>query len=243
MAGTRVGLQYCYGRDVYLWNPATLQYKQLPRHNINTNRYGRVALGFGYDHKYGKFKVLAISQQRRSGLRRFEAFVYTLGTSSWRSIGEVQYPLWMSKPQDSRPKVFGGCPHWIVGSLKCVVSFSVGNEKFNEIPMPFLDNDEAEVLDFALGDRLSIFSYVFNQKRYELWVRLDDGLENTWTKQLSLNELDIHGYRYGYRDMELYGGPELLDPVINIIKTKYPHCKLNDFHVYSYIETIAMIEE
>ncbi|XP_042517351.1 F-box protein CPR1-like [Macadamia integrifolia] len=241
-----------YGEFVYLWNPATGDFKQLPAHNNDVSPHTSFALGFGYDHNSGKFKVLAVSsfEERKAGLRTGKGYMYTLGTSSWRSIGEVHYPIWESKPQ-----VFEGCPHWIVPDLKLVVSFCVGNEKFKEIPMPpFSDYMTRRANLTAMGGPLSIFCYEY-RKCYELWVWMDDGLENTsWTKQLSLDDSYIPGnyYYYGYLEKKLHGfkngqvllqndGPALFDPVSKDITNLYLRGSPKGFNVYSYTESLAMV--
>ncbi|XP_043719489.1 F-box/kelch-repeat protein At3g06240-like [Telopea speciosissima] len=249
-----------YSCVVYLWNPATGGFKQLPSHNyIFEGESYNCVLGFGYDHISGKFKVLA---RRTTCLYRLEAIVYTLGASSWRSIGELKYYLLGEKSQ-----VFGGCLHWIVRDSKTrldsIVSFSVENEKFKEIPMP--PNNSTKSLGCyttscltALGGRLSIF-YIyysgFKRERYELWVKMDDGLENTtWTKQLSFNLSDIpphingYGNMWGFKDGQvLLEGPcrtlALFNPVNGHVTTTtmYVPAKRFVFKLYSYIEGLGML--
>ncbi|XP_043689280.1 F-box/kelch-repeat protein At3g23880-like [Telopea speciosissima] len=231
---------------VYLWNPATGEYKQLPGHNNHKKHY--IVLGFGYDHTSGKFKVLAFSYDAVKNTK--EVFVYTLGTSSWRSIGEFQFPrelTWQTW------QVFEGCPHWIMTGLKSIVIFSVGNENFKDIPMPPIDIATTRSHLTALGGRLSIYCYVSNLKRHELWVRVNDGLEHTWTKHLSFNDSVIPGYLNGYIDKTVvwgfkngqlllgHKGPSLFDPVTGDVKALYLPGHPKYFKVYSYIESLAML--
>ncbi|XP_042485235.1 F-box protein At3g07870-like [Macadamia integrifolia] len=247
-----------YGDYVYVWNPATGQYKQLPAHVKKRRVYNvRISLGFGYDHISGEFKVLLISnpQPWKTGIRKVEAIVYTLGTSSWRSIGDtsswrsigdLRYPFCQSPLQ-----VFGGCPHWTVPELNSIVSFSVGNEKFKEIPMPPIDDDYTRWAKLtALGGCLSIVAHVYKEKCYEIWARVEDGLENTWTKQLSINAVHIPGYLTDSWNVDLKAfkngqvlveddGPYLFDPVTNDIRYLYLLGDPKKFHVCSYIESLA----
>ncbi|XP_043689279.1 F-box/kelch-repeat protein At3g06240-like [Telopea speciosissima] len=231
---------------VYLWNPATGDYKQLPALINHKNLYIHV-LGFGYDHISGKFKVLASSYLAAKSTK---VIVYTLGTSSWRSIGEVEYPLALS---ESKWQVFEGCPHWIMTRLKSIVIFSVGNEKFKDIPMPPIDIATTRSHLTALGGRLSIYCYVSDLKRHELWVRVNDGLENTWTKHLSFNDSVIPEYLNGYTDKTVvwgfkngqvllqHNGPALFDPVTGDVKALYLPGYPMSFEVCSYIEGLAML--
>ncbi|XP_042491250.1 F-box/kelch-repeat protein At3g23880-like [Macadamia integrifolia] len=244
--------KYCHTYTVYLLNPTTRKFKQLPPHNDTIARKlcSSPFLGFGYDHISGKFKVLA---ERRTGLNKYEAIVYTMGTSTtWRSIGEVQYPL-----RDEKSQVFGGCPHWILTYLKSdlnpvIVSFNVGNEKFKEIPLPPIDYSARSVRLTALGGRLSMFYGGFEQERYELWVKMDDGLENTttWTKQLSINFSDINGYNrlinpWGFKNGKVLlgcdGTLDLFNPVNGKVRALNLLGKAKYFEVYSYIEALGML--
>ncbi|XP_042498750.1 F-box/kelch-repeat protein At3g06240-like [Macadamia integrifolia] len=240
-----------YEDTVYVWNPATGDYMQLPEHINNGSLYIRM-FGFGYDHVSGKFKVLAISHlaEKRPGLRKVEASVYTMGTSSWRSIGEIQYPRW-----DPKPQVFGGCPHWVVPPLKSVVSFNVGDEKFKEIPLPPVYNSAKTANLTSMGGCLSMFCCQTFPDRYELWVKVDDVSGNTaWTKQLSLNVTNIPGdsCMFGLREIKLYGfkngrvllrhdGPALFDPVSSDVRSLHLPGAQKEFNVYSYIESLAMV--
>ncbi|XP_043710131.1 putative F-box protein At3g23260 [Telopea speciosissima] len=188
---------------MYLWNPAIGDYKQLSTHVNDDIIYIR-GLGFGYVRISGKFKVLVISLRIPIQVEA-TATVYTVGTSSWRIIGEVKYPVLDLK----QPQVFGGCPHWIVPSLKSIVSFGIGNEEFKKISMPPIGYTITKRTNLtALVGHFSIFCDVFKSKRFELWVKMDDGSENTnWRKQLSLNESYIPGDYFvnGYRERKLYG--------------------------------------
>ncbi|KAJ4979804.1 hypothetical protein NE237_010584 [Protea cynaroides] len=208
----------------------------------------------GMEMMVGMEVVVVISQtpEPKFGQDKVEAAVHTMGTNSWRSIGELEYSFW-----NSRSKVFEGCPYWIVHRVKpvvsrseFVVSFSVGDEKFKEIPLPPLDNGMRLKNLTALGGRLSIFSYVYKLKCYELWVRMNDKLENTWTKQLSFNELDINGDGYinplGFKNglvllQDRYDGPLFFDPVTSDVKALYLRGQPKEFLVYPYIESLAML--
>ncbi|XP_043710130.1 F-box protein At3g07870-like [Telopea speciosissima] len=238
-----------YGEIMYLWNPATGDYKQLPEHVNDGILYIR-ALGFGYDRISGKFKVLVISQ-RIPIQSEATVTVYTVGTSSWRSIGEVQYPVLELK----QPQLFRGCPHWIVHSLKSIVSFGIGNEKFKKIPMPPIDNSMTKRTNLtALGGVLSIFCHLFKPDRFEMWLRADDGSENTtWFKGFSLNESYIprdyfaDGYAiklYGFKDGQFLlrnNGPALFDPLTRAVRGLRLRGEPKEFDVYSYVESLAMV--
>ncbi|KAJ4979803.1 hypothetical protein NE237_010583 [Protea cynaroides] len=66
-------------------------------HNLD----GIIVLGFGYDHFSDIFKVVVISRipGLKTGQDKVEAAVHSVGTNSWRSIGELEYYFRKSRSQ------------------------------------------------------------------------------------------------------------------------------------------------
>ncbi|XP_026443002.1 F-box/kelch-repeat protein At3g23880-like [Papaver somniferum] len=126
--GTCDGL-FCLGFEVgvadvlYLWNPATREYKELPESPNESSESKEIGVcGFGYDDRNGDYKIVKLLQYRRmvedsypvdredpsQGMSLVD--VYTMGSNSWKSIASVPY----SFPICGDPGVLvNGVLHWL----------------------------------------------------------------------------------------------------------------------------------
>ncbi|OVA01215.1 F-box domain [Macleaya cordata] len=182
------------GNDVvYLWNPSTQEYKGIPSTPIKSTD-GSSAYGFGYDCKIEDYKLVKIVSSRDNEFDG-EVMVYTLGSNSWRTIQIFPYEILCG----TEPGVLvNGALHWIasarfsLGTPELIVSFDIGDERFQELP-------QSEYFDLMfnkcvgmLGGCLCVFGkrYVvdwFNRYRdFEVWVMKDYGVGESWTKLFTI---------------------------------------------------------
>ncbi|XP_026398745.1 F-box/kelch-repeat protein At3g06240-like [Papaver somniferum] len=114
-----------------LWNPATKEYKQIPKSPYDDDNDKSVTkismVAFRYDAKSDDYKLLT----------RYRKIVqvYSLRLNSWRTIGDVNFYTTL------KLGVFvNGELHWLAkvlrGSSEIVVSLDISEETFKEIQLP-----------------------------------------------------------------------------------------------------------
>ncbi|OVA11937.1 F-box domain [Macleaya cordata] len=128
---------------VYICNPITREYVNLPRLIYNDNEYNviRMMCGFGYHPSIGGYKVVRIYYCRDQLFGRVQ--VYTLGSRGngsndrtgppgmWRNKGEISYLLRSSY----RCVLANGDLHWLDMEGK-IVAFDLEGEDFHLLPSP-----------------------------------------------------------------------------------------------------------
>ncbi|XP_060171009.1 F-box/kelch-repeat protein At3g06240-like [Lycium barbarum] len=179
-----------------LWNPSTGESIVLPDPSFSPKRL--YICGLGYDLTSDDYKILKID-----GASRNE--IITLKSGSWRKIEKHPigvYPVLTD--MDSLAFVHGAF-HWLDSSLNnSVVSFSISNEVYGEIPLP-----EGMSLDGFNMDNIiygvSVFEgmlcvYSTHIRKYTLWVMKDYGVKESWyqlfTKQGTDGYSIIPKYRF-----------------------------------------------
>ncbi|XP_026439321.1 F-box protein At3g07870-like [Papaver somniferum] len=117
---------------VYICNPITTEYINLPR--LLNHKNGYVVSGFGYHPLIDKYKVIRIHYPRSHDSQGVpitlgSVEVYTLGSGTgWRSIGEVTYDF-------SRSGVLAnGSLYWLDYKQKRIVAFDLADEEFRLLP-------------------------------------------------------------------------------------------------------------
>ncbi|XP_026429210.1 F-box protein CPR1-like [Papaver somniferum] len=176
-----------------IWNPATREYKVLPKSNNkhpNENNKYRVGMAaFGYNYKSNDYKLIAGFYD---GL--FE--VYSLRSNSWKTIRylsfELPYEFNISEPSGV---LVNGVHHWLARNQEShdivIVSLDITNKKFYELNLPKepLEKD----LEFrnlgVLEGCLCLF--VVNIGCVEVWVMQDYGVQESWTKRYITNDETI----------------------------------------------------
>ncbi|PHT32842.1 hypothetical protein CQW23_29179 [Capsicum baccatum] len=119
-----------YARAILLlWNPSTRESKVLPRTEFSLTK--DYSCGLGYDSTSGDYKILKIDDAARCE-------ILALKSGSWRKIDKRPagvFPV-LSDTEDSLAFVHGMF-HWLDSSLeKTLISFSISNEVYGEIPLP-----------------------------------------------------------------------------------------------------------
>ncbi|XP_058189971.1 F-box protein At3g07870-like [Rhododendron vialii] len=189
------------GRKLYLCNVAIKKYKHIGHSSsilrcIPANPY--VLLGFGYHRESNDYKVIRIMyiETGDRGVIHREVEVYRLGEGCWRKVGGA-FP-WTLLNQ--LPAAFvNGNLHWVVSSPgreevdEVVLSFSLGEEVFREIAMPFSHIAEFLVCGSlcVLRECLSLFEYSpFREgeanEKCCLWVMKEYGVSDSWSKQYTI---------------------------------------------------------
>ncbi|XVF58353.1 hypothetical protein PTKIN_Ptkin07bG0059800 [Pterospermum kingtungense] len=196
-----------YRDYIVLCNPATKESMVLPKpclpcFSSNPNLIPQIsALGFGYDIKNVQYKVVRIvSYWEEFGdilPQRSRVEVYTMGTDCWREIENAKVP---ANVQFSPcfETYFNGAFHWHAmdynNNNEVILSFNMGEEEFQVIPMPdFLsiyDNSVCRSLLVWNGClALIIYPGKGTEKSFQICVMEKYGLKESWTGKLTIGPL------------------------------------------------------
>ncbi|OVA06948.1 F-box domain [Macleaya cordata] len=136
---------------VYICNPITNEYINLPKFNIlrdykgvdiniNSSYDGRMVSGFGYHPSTNEYKIVRIVYYDKINepiIGRVQ--VYTLGDGNgWRNKGEIAYSLIPRKgiPAVLRGILANGALHWLDYDDWKILSFDLEEEEFSLLPSP-----------------------------------------------------------------------------------------------------------
>ncbi|KAK1370730.1 F-box domain-containing protein [Heracleum sosnowskyi] len=172
-------------RSKFLLNPATLEFKKLPRFRSgypsnSTYNY----FGFGYDSSCDDYAVVVISNHCNFK-KNACVFVYTLSTNQWKKVGFSPYDHKLHRPTSGT--YVAGSLHWLANNVNdsslIIASFSIADKEFSEVPLPKgIANLSFKVL--RLGDFkgcLCLFTSVFNGGT-ECWLMKEYGVVESWMK-------------------------------------------------------------
>ncbi|OIT32417.1 PREDICTED: F-box/kelch-repeat protein At3g23880-like [Nicotiana attenuata] len=196
-----------------LWNPSTRESRVLPRPEY-LNRCS--TYGIGYDVTSDDYKILKIDGNvLDKSIMPYE--ILELKSGSWRNIGKhpdgriVMSSLW--DPVMYPLAFVHGAFHWLSAyqymtrsSYGCyVVSFTVSNEVYGEIPvlerMCYVSNSGTDQLGISeLGGMICFHSTHIHQGgcTFKLWVMKDYGVKESWTELLTIKETGLSSIRPKY---------------------------------------------
>nr|XP_023892015.1 F-box/kelch-repeat protein At3g23880-like [Quercus suber] len=131
---------------IYLWNPSIRKLKSLP--GFSQTQYLRFFTGFAYQSNTNDYKVVKISQMPadHNGIKT-EAEVYTLSSNSWRRVEISLANTVLGVPVNLTATFVSGALHWLGHvfegeSLFMILSFDVNNDKFGEIALPHVQQQQ-----------------------------------------------------------------------------------------------------
>ncbi|KAM3320855.1 F-box protein [Capsicum chacoense] len=191
---------------LYVYNPFTRDYKQLPR-SVEFE-VQKLVFGFGFSHVTNEYKVIKIINYaniyyNEPGVyRRFrvpffgksDVQVLSLGTSNrWRSIGEVVYRFDLN----SQGIMLNGKMHWLTRFGKyhgrrdrLIVSFDLADEVFGEVPKidfnvkPRIVQCHLAVLGDCLAAAVTLPHY--KGGGFEIWVMREYNVKESWMKEFKI---------------------------------------------------------
>ncbi|XP_026423690.1 F-box/kelch-repeat protein At3g06240-like, partial [Papaver somniferum] len=126
----------CFARIHGLLNPFTGEYRKLPSpmSSIPSGKSLFYNYELGYDSKINDYKLVRIA---KSDENVPEVEVYTVGSNSWRSIENLDFPYVSCR---GTSKFLNGSLHWIANHSfqipRVMVSFDLGGETFKELALP-----------------------------------------------------------------------------------------------------------
>ncbi|XWS31046.1 hypothetical protein CRYUN_Cryun23aG0043300 [Craigia yunnanensis] len=184
-------------RGIYIYNPFTRVYLELPKLIKYPADVGHIA--FGFHSTTNKYKVIQIVFRRQlirrgslidvaaSTLIQSQVHVVTIGDPTWRNIGMLPYDLTRPTPK----ALVNGRLHWLskpnkytTGSL--LISFDLATEQFQEVPKPACCGLERCFHHLmVLGGCLSAGAYHDNEQ-LEIWVLKEYGVKGSWIKEFTI---------------------------------------------------------
>ncbi|PON90680.1 F-box associated domain [Trema orientale] len=180
---------------VAICNPITGEFVFLPKPRRCENDDTFIDCELGFSPKNNQYKVVRIfSRWRLSdphfGLKLYHstvAEVHTLGTNSWRRIGNAPH----SKYKLAFPTYRNGFLHWFCVSYKipsCIISFDLDNEQFQPVPPPcFLEGGLMSYVSLGvLRGCLCVCAATSSFYPFDLWIMQEYGVGESWTNVVSI---------------------------------------------------------
>ncbi|KAJ9182471.1 hypothetical protein P3X46_006464 [Hevea brasiliensis] len=195
--GSCNGLVYLlddYG-SMFLWNPTTGDYRELP--NPNGAIYRMFRYGLGYNFSTDDYGVLFASQFTANDSKETIVELYTLKTGAWRRIKEIDA---VSQSYGGYGIFWNGALYWLetkrsdLHQVYVIVAFDMVEEKFQEVlPLPDHFNSNCIVSLGASGNRLCIFCECRGTS-FEALVLNVNGIEASLTRLFSFPHHKFPGY-------------------------------------------------
>ncbi|CAK7328241.1 unnamed protein product [Dovyalis caffra] len=207
---------YCSTHTLILWNPIIRKILKTPLsgfcHPKSQSPY-RVLFGFGFDSLNNDYKVVRIMDIRKYSSvdfwrykvnlkRPIKVAVYSLNARSWRSI-DISLGLFQMHSDQGKQVFIDGVVYWLVyrvvnGKKKSfALSFDLSDESFDEIMLPEClasKNPSISVLQKSLALMEGA------QGCCHVWVMKEYGVEESWTKEFSIDLRIFMGWPKGFRE-------------------------------------------
>nr|QOE44920.1 S-locus F-box-like protein 5 [Aquilegia coerulea] len=195
--------------NVYLWNPATKQFRILPQNQSQIPSPGngcaqKMKIGFGFDVKTNDYKVVRFvygSGDFPTDDRYDQADVYSLSTNTWKSLDFV-VSITDVYSNLKMPFRNGEIYCWIVSDWdkSFMLSFNCSTEVFATIPLP--DDPNVCKPDVAiLRGKIALISCFREDStdlnHFQIWVMNDYGVKDSWTRIYTVGPLSIDFYPIG----------------------------------------------
>ncbi|CAA3031388.1 F-box At3g07870-like [Olea europaea subsp. europaea] len=190
---------------LYICNPITREYVNLPFLDRAFENPSQVTYGFGLSTISGKYKVVRIFHEGANdpttgawlSISRSECHVHTLGTNSWRDIRDVPFGYSCR----SVGPFFNGNLHWVIQDLEgseLISCFDVQKESFHPFPPPFPGERHKRSLH-SLGVVAGCLCLCDNTSDSEivLWVMKEYGVKKSWIREFIISKVpDFAGPAY-----------------------------------------------
>ncbi|KAK9949275.1 hypothetical protein M0R45_004808 [Rubus argutus] len=176
--------------NCFIWNPTTGLLLKLPNPSYRVGWCpGFPHCGFGYVSATDDYKVVVLDHFRNSTT---PVDMYSSKANSWKRIESEPH----FSPEDYFPQPKGmflnEALHWLdrgPGDKPTVIAFDLAKEKFREMPLPLLkQDDEAGVLYSELGVLsggclcVACYDDVLFGGFIHVWVMMDYDVRESWTE-------------------------------------------------------------
>ncbi|XP_059294699.1 F-box protein CPR1-like [Lycium ferocissimum] len=178
-----------------LWNPFTRESVVLPRPEFPPKE--DFICGLGYDSTTDDYKILKIDMDRNHNCG-VPNEILSLKNGSWSKIDE--HPSGISYVVNARSSLafVHGAFHWLGYSRNySMISFSISNEVYGEIPLPermCLVQRHNEFDVSVLEGMLCVYSADTDTERqytFKSWLMKDYGVKESWTELITIQDNGI----------------------------------------------------
>lgn len=191
-----------YNDALYIYNPFARKYQELPKSMQYLHQ--ELVFGFGFHPTTMEYKVVKIIYYKNSDRcyrRTFritnmnsEVQIFTLGSSTWRSMGKAAHHLLQGPSQ----VLVKGRLHWVTWprryKRRSIISFDLADEQFQEVPTPdcyTLNKRKYHLV--VLGGCLAAAVYS-NFGKLEIWVMREYGVKESWIKKFNIGSYVPRGF-------------------------------------------------
>ncbi|KAK9949273.1 hypothetical protein M0R45_004806 [Rubus argutus] len=212
IVGSCNGMVFVVARDFhntfYIWNPSTGLLFKLPNpgfDSIVVRLYPDLPhWGFGYVSAADDYKVFVAGSFRDSTV---PVEMYSSKANSWKRIESQPHFSSDEYFTDSKGTFSNEALHWlhdaeiptIVAEKPTIIAFDLVKEKFWEMPLPLLKQDDEtnafhSQMGVVSGGCLCVASYdgdVYSCEIIQLWVMMDYGVCESWTKLVKLVDYQL----------------------------------------------------
>ncbi|OMO95327.1 hypothetical protein COLO4_15974 [Corchorus olitorius] len=167
---------------VYVCNPVLGEFItiKVPEEDNRNSK----AFCFGFSVTTNQYKVVQTFYVNGEGPK---AEVYTLGTGSWKSLGNAPFSISLGCTRFNT-FLHGAC-HWVRYSEQRIVCFDFEKEMFREVPSPpQYKHEPNDCLELGvIEDSLCACCYRDDDSyRFDIWVMKDYGVKESWTTQFRI---------------------------------------------------------
>lgn len=194
-----------YNDSIYIYNPFTRDYRELPKSIIQYPNQ-KVVFGFGFHSQTKEYKVVKFiyyRNGRRGPLARRGIYtaaqsdvqVLTLGSSTWRSLGGSS--TWRSLGKVCNNNYRGHWPEQVCANGRLVwhrryfrghslVSFDLADEQFKEVPQPKVDGFWRSDYQLVVLRGCLAAAYHNRDGKLQIWVMKDFDVMESWVKEFNI---------------------------------------------------------
>ncbi|KAA8532880.1 hypothetical protein F0562_033003 [Nyssa sinensis] len=254
--------------NLILWNPATREFRPLPKPEIFEDHIYSSEFSFHYHSSIDDYKLVRFcfyyDDDRKPMFERVlnaRIEVFTFGTNSWRETERVIMPCQYFR-FNNRVSVNGSLNLMgiKIGNLieDIVVAFDMVEEKFRQIKVACLDNANYGQICWTLTafkDNLAMFVFPLclteSNSCFDVWILNDyGGAEESWTKQLTIGPIPIAAAPQGFwingevimKSFKHGGNVFLYDPRTQEIKN-FPSYMAERCEFFRYTETLVSVKQ
>ncbi|XP_050222135.1 F-box protein At3g07870-like [Mercurialis annua] len=193
---------YFFDDPLYIYNPFTIEYIELPRLDVSPNSVCRVVFGFGFCRKVNEYKVVKILYYKQANNDFVggapEAIVLSTKTPTWRKIGKISYDL----TGPTSEALVDGKLHWLTFDIvhedvkyREIISFDLETDQFQVVPRPSCGG--LNRINYHLLTVRGCLSAVVscNGGSNEIWVMKEYNVRTSWRKEMIITSYVPQGLR------------------------------------------------
>ncbi|XP_058214501.1 F-box/kelch-repeat protein At3g23880-like [Rhododendron vialii] len=207
----------CFGYRLFLCNPSTRKFREIPNSEWNDeNSYGgQVSFGFGFHPSANDYKLIRIGlYSTPTSKYNIRADLYIMSTDTWTEIDFRKLSLFLGEMNEggeydsivqiggSSATALNGVFYWparVVPTDQVVVmSFDMGTEVFSRIRTPECLHERGNLYNWQfteLDDKIALV-ISHDESGFDVWVLNEN--ESCWTNQIKVGPFPRIASDMGY---------------------------------------------